>query len=574
MGEIYYAEGQADSAKTIYFRVIDEFGKLKHGQRTKRHLELESNCYNLLAGVFNRNSNFSKAIEYNDKSLSLCENLENTEGIISNLNDLMGLSLALSEDSLMHVYFQKARRIHTKIKDSLFLAYNWETIGMYYRGNLRSIDSSIQAYRKALGILERLHKEEFAARLLFRLGSIYRLKDDTEASANCLYKALDIEEKQNNIYGIINAQLALANLFTRAGDFSRSMEWLDAALKLCVENKFVNKQANILMQMGINFQQQNMLNEARRHFEQSLSLVNEYGLGPAPKSALYMQMGIVAKKEGDINLALSYALKGLQLKQYGNQTLIFQNLQISLLYLQLGNYDQAEQYALTGLAMGRQLGLQKEVQEICFQLHNIYEETSNYERALFYFKKSTGIQDSLDNIKSNEILIKKDAEYQILKKEQELALEKQTKALLELEKETQKYMIVGLSLMLLTGLLAFFVFYQRKRLTALHANNRIMVQLNEIEGLKLRLHNVLLEGKSHSNGVTSINDYLDEALSHRELEVLEELMKGKSNKDISETLCISVNTVTTHLKKIYAKLEVGNRTQAVKKASAIGLHQV
>ena len=101
-----------------------------------------------------------------------------------------------------------------------------------------------------------------------------------------------------------------------------------------------------------------------------------------------------------------------------------------------------------------------------------------------------------------------------------------------------------------------------------------MVQLNEIEGLKLRLHNVLLEGKSHSNGVTSINDYLDEALSHRELEVLEELMKGKSNKDISETLCISVNTVTTHLKKIYAKLEVGNRTQAVKKASAIGLHQV
>lgn len=54
-------------------------------------------------------------------------------------------------------------------------------------------------------------------------------------------------------------------------------------------------------------------------------------------------------------------------------------------------------------------------------------------------------------------------------------------------------------------------------------------------------------------------------LSDREKDVLRELSKGSSNKEISEDLYISVATVKTHLINIYSKLGVKNRTEAVKK---------
>jgi len=51
-------------------------------------------------------------------------------------------------------------------------------------------------------------------------------------------------------------------------------------------------------------------------------------------------------------------------------------------------------------------------------------------------------------------------------------------------------------------------------------------------------------------------------LSKRESEVLTEMAKGKTNKEIAETLFVSEKTVKTHVSHIFAKLQVSDRTQA------------
>lgn len=55
-------------------------------------------------------------------------------------------------------------------------------------------------------------------------------------------------------------------------------------------------------------------------------------------------------------------------------------------------------------------------------------------------------------------------------------------------------------------------------------------------------------------------------LSPRECEILELLASGASNKEIARQLCISPNTVKTHAARVYEKLEVEKRMQAVEKA--------
>ena len=52
-------------------------------------------------------------------------------------------------------------------------------------------------------------------------------------------------------------------------------------------------------------------------------------------------------------------------------------------------------------------------------------------------------------------------------------------------------------------------------------------------------------------------------LTHREQQVLGHVGAGKRNKEISEAMEISENTVEAHLKAIFKKLKVNNRVQAV-----------
>ncbi|MCE1200115.1 MAG: response regulator transcription factor [Marinilabiliales bacterium] len=60
-------------------------------------------------------------------------------------------------------------------------------------------------------------------------------------------------------------------------------------------------------------------------------------------------------------------------------------------------------------------------------------------------------------------------------------------------------------------------------------------------------------------------------LSLREQEILQLLAGGLISKQIADKLYISVNTVNTHRQRILEKLSVGNTTEAVQKASRLGL---
>ncbi|MEJ7902493.1 MAG: LuxR C-terminal-related transcriptional regulator, partial [Thermomicrobiales bacterium] len=73
---------------------------------------------------------------------------------------------------------------------------------------------------------------------------------------------------------------------------------------------------------------------------------------------------------------------------------------------------------------------------------------------------------------------------------------------------------------------------------------------------------------------TRTNNGLDFALTPRERDVLALLVAGKSNPEIADALFISQRTVTTHLSRLYAKLDVSTRTSAIAVALRSGLADV
>jgi DNA-binding NarL/FixJ family response regulator len=81
-------------------------------------------------------------------------------------------------------------------------------------------------------------------------------------------------------------------------------------------------------------------------------------------------------------------------------------------------------------------------------------------------------------------------------------------------------------------------------------------------------------GRRHVHGEVANEIALhiaDESLSRREIAVLRLVAVGKANKEVARTLSLSEETVKAHLKNIFEKLDVGDRTHAVTVAARRGI---
>jgi LuxR family maltose regulon positive regulatory protein len=60
-------------------------------------------------------------------------------------------------------------------------------------------------------------------------------------------------------------------------------------------------------------------------------------------------------------------------------------------------------------------------------------------------------------------------------------------------------------------------------------------------------------------------------LSQRELEILKLIDRGLSNREIGERLFLALDTVKGHNRRIFDKLQVQRRTEAIARARELGL---
>src|SRR5262245_11673948 len=64
---------------------------------------------------------------------------------------------------------------------------------------------------------------------------------------------------------------------------------------------------------------------------------------------------------------------------------------------------------------------------------------------------------------------------------------------------------------------------------------------------------------------------MNESISEREIEILRLAADGYANGEIASRMSLSLNTIKWYSKRIYEKLDVESRTQAIKRAQTLGL---
>lgn len=68
---------------------------------------------------------------------------------------------------------------------------------------------------------------------------------------------------------------------------------------------------------------------------------------------------------------------------------------------------------------------------------------------------------------------------------------------------------------------------------------------------------------------SKIDKVCNTALTNKEFEVIEDIILGFTNKELAEKHFLSINTIKTHVKNLFSKLEVKNRAAAIAKVSQV-----
>jgi LuxR family maltose regulon positive regulatory protein len=91
-------------------------------------------------------------------------------------------------------------------------------------------------------------------------------------------------------------------------------------------------------------------------------------------------------------------------------------------------------------------------------------------------------------------------------------------------------------------------------------------------GLESRLVRRILAAAGDSTSDTdAAPPALAEPISERELDVLRLILSGLSNQEIADKLFVSQNTIKTHIRHLYRKLNASNRAQAIARAHQLEL---
>jgi len=215
------------------------------------------------------------------------------------------------------------------------------------------------------------------------------------------------------------------------------------------------------------------------------------------------------------------------------------------------------------LEINEKLGNKKEILEIKKILSKIYIANGNYASATRTMQEITHLNDSLLNIEKQMVIADMETKYQVKEKNKTIEVLRLEDQLHQKQISVRNYLIALLIVVFILIVSVFYFIQNKNKLKQKH--------------LRLELQNYLLRIGKLQTEIDEKGDcskFSDERLkefelSEREAEVLKFIAHGYKNSEIAEKLFVSQNTIKTHIKNIYLKLDVKNRVEALKRVEIV-----
>lgn len=451
------------------------------------------------------------------------------------------------------------------------------------RGIGKNMELSIQIAEKAVEISKKNNALEGLKMCYMTLGGISYFKADYDKAIEYFYGAIEIADKNGELSvkdaGILGN---IGVIYKKQGNLPKALSVQSEALAV-FESKNDSMGISIsLTNIGEIYRIQKKYDAALSSYEKSAalkqSLGHQSGLG-----IVYNNMGLCYSEQGNFEKAEIYLNKAYLIEtEIGNKVRISETqLDLANHYFLSKKHLKSVKNAEAALTSSKELGLKRNVSDLYLILSQNYEALNNHKKAHHYHKLFFEKREALLNEDVNEKIAEMDVKYETAQREKEIERKNFELKTQLAEIERNKLQRNAFAIVLLLSLIIVYFLYrankQNKEIANLVTGHNLLIEKrntalesintnvkNELENLQLALE----DKEKILNNIFATKQHVELppellSLSKREMEVLSYLALGWSDQEISDKLFVSKATTKTHLRRIYSKLLVKSRTEAV-----------
>ncbi|MEQ8925889.1 MAG: tetratricopeptide repeat protein [Fulvivirga sp.] len=392
------------------------------------------------------------------------------------------------------------------------------------------------------------------------LGNVARITSDNDHAKIYFEKALSIaNERESNEYKVWQSKL-LGNI---AGIFFELRD-ADAALSYSKRGLDISRQIGDKMGIATNLIRLGYCYNALDKPDSALAVNSEATqLLEATKDSLgliyqYYNMANIHKSMDEVSAAKNYYNNAIELaKKFGEaETEVGSLNELADIAIQAGEYQKARELLNQSIEVSKGNNMLFGMR-MSYQLaYKADKKRQDYQSAMNNLETYHQLNDSIQKTETLKSIEEFKVKYETAEKEKEILAAHQE---IEVKERFQTFLFIVIGLIVVFSVVAIILLMQRFKL------KRALLS-QEIDTLRVQINSIFQGGIKEVNvTVKDINDNLYKPLSDREFEVLQEAISEKTNREIAETLFLSVNTVKYHLKNVYEKLGVSNRKEALEK---------
>ena len=392
-------------------------------------------------------------------------------------------------------------------------------INLSFHYSLNDAPRSLTYAQQALDLSERLRWKRGVALAYFRISAAY---DNLGQFAKALEYRLQEVEKWRELGNKKNVCIVLGNIgvsYSDMGDNARAMEYYIKSLKVAEEIGNTQQTINNLTNIGSVYKEQQSYAKALEYYNSALNISRAHGLKAeeavncgnignvqlslknhnaallyyqralriddslnnkrnstawlANMAGVYQTQSDSAKEAGNqaaaaakSKQALDCYLRALKLsREIGNRFLEAHTLcNIGSVYMSRRDYGKAEAYISASLSLAKETGSAEVLKSAHNKFYLLYRETNAPHKALAYYEKYIAIRDSLYNIEHKKTVSDLEIKYQTEKKDAENKLLARKGELQALEIKNDRYLLAGLSGVLVLGGAIGFLFIRQGKL--------------------------------------------------------------------------------------------------------------
>ncbi len=378
----------------------------------KLFLKYLSNALSNIGLIYQNKRDYTKAIDYNTRSLKIDESLGKKNGVITSLNNIAIIYQNQGDFGNALIYFSRSLRICEDIDNKEGIANSLNNIGIIY-DNLGDYSKAISNFSSSLKIQEEIGNKQDIANTLNNIGLIHKGQGAHAKAINYLTRSLKIREEIGDKKGTATSLNNIGLIYHEQEDYENAIDYYTRCLKIKEEIGDKKGVATSLNNIGLIYHDQNNYEKALDYYTRCLTLKEEIGDKKSIATSLN-NIGSFYVDKGDYKEAINYLSKSLKIREeIGDKKGITTSLNdIGILYKNQGNYPLAIRYGSRSLKLAKEMGIALEITHAANALFESYKKNNQSKKALEMHELFIDMRDSINSEANRKEVIRQEYKYQ------------------------------------------------------------------------------------------------------------------------------------------------------------------